>query len=118
MVIGLRPANYPVDAEKQFLYGYITKHFGGHSKGEIRLAFDMAILRKLDLEDDEIHCYENFTVEYFSRIMNAYRKWAVKTLPVIAPKPEMKKVPRHEIETEYCYAKLRAMDKAPCKLFL
>lgn len=39
----------------------------------IELAFDMAILGKLDTESN---CYENFTCQFFSNVMESYRRWA------------------------------------------
>lgn len=71
--VGLRAANMPKDEEKQVLIEHILTHYAGHTCEEIKLAFDMAIAGKLDVE---VNCYENFSCLYFSSIMNAYRKWA------------------------------------------
>ncbi len=72
--IGLRASNLPTEEEKIVLIDHIKKNYGGHTLAEIRLAFDMAILDKLDIDD--ISCYENFSCAYFSKIMNAYRRWS------------------------------------------
>lgn len=94
MKIGLRSQNWPTDIEKGLLIQHIVKDFGGHAVDEIKLAFDMAIAGKLDVE---VNCYENFSCLYFSSIMNAYRKWAAeekrhletKELPAAAPPPNL-----------------------------
>lgn len=86
VLVGLRAQNYPDDLEKQVLLNFIQEHYGGHTPGEIKLAFEMAILRKLDVDPV---CYENFSIAYFAGIMEAYRVWAreqVKQLPA----PELK----------------------------
>lgn len=75
--IGLRAENWPSDAEKAVLLAHIMQHYGTLTHAEILLAFDMAIEGKLTVE---ANCYENFSCMYFSRIMNAYRKWAAETL--------------------------------------
>jgi hypothetical protein len=74
--VGMRANNLPGDLEKQVLIEHIISNYGNHTPPEIKLAFDMAISGKLDLEDKEVVAYENFSCLYFSKIMNAYRKWA------------------------------------------
>ena len=71
--IGLRSQNWPSDEEKLVLIEHIIKNYGNHTCEEIKLAFDMAIAGRLDVE---VNCYENFSCLYFSGIMNAYRSWA------------------------------------------
>lgn len=71
--IGLRSQNWPSDLEKSVLIDHIIKNYGGHTIEEIKLAFDMAITGRLDVE---VNCYENFSCLYFSNIMAAYREWA------------------------------------------
>lgn len=71
--LGLRAQNWPTDEEKHVLIHHIIKEYGGHTLDEIKLAFDMAISQKLEVE---VNCYENFSCLYFSNIMNAYRVWA------------------------------------------
>lgn len=73
MAIGIRAANMPDELEKAFLIGFIRQHYGGHTVAEIRLAFDMAITGRLNVDSD---CYQNFTAAFFSKIMNAYRRWS------------------------------------------
>jgi hypothetical protein len=81
VLVGLRAQNYPDDIEKQILLNFIADNYGGHTPAEIKLAFEMAITKKLDVESN---CYENFSVAYFVSIMEAYRSWAreqIKQLP-------------------------------------
>lgn len=76
ILVGLKAQNYPVDLEKQMLHAYIYKNYGGHTPEEIKLAWEMAIQNKLDLEPKEVICYENFSIAYFTRIMEAFRLWS------------------------------------------
>lgn len=78
LLVGLRANNIPNEEEKLVLINYIGKHYGGHSPEEIRLAFEMAINGELEINPSDVKCYENFSVLYFSSIMNAYRKWSAQ----------------------------------------
>lgn len=73
--IGLRSQNWPSEEEKGVLINHIIANYGGHTVEEIKLAFDMAITGKLNVE---VNCYENFSCLYFSNIMAAYREWAIE----------------------------------------
>lgn len=87
MKLGLRGQNLPSEIEKMLIIHHVFSNYGGHSLDEIRFAFDLAILRKLDVDPQ---CYENFSCDYISRIMAAYRKWAAqeaRELPT--PPPEL-----------------------------
>jgi len=77
--VGLRAQNFPTDGEKQVLLEHIISQYGNHTPEEIKLAFDMAIIGKLEIEEKNVTCYENFSCLYFSTIMNAYRRWARET---------------------------------------
>jgi hypothetical protein len=74
--VGLRAQNWPSEEEKIVLIDHIITNFGGHRINEIRLAFDMAISGRLDIDD--VSCYENFSCAYFSKIMVGYRKWSME----------------------------------------
>ena len=87
--VGLRANNLPNDHEKQVLIDHIITHYGNHTPNEVRLAFEMALTFKLDLPEKDIPCYENFTCAYVSKIMNAYRKWAIEAYPQIKKEPPM-----------------------------
>lgn len=76
MLIGLREKNLPNELETLFLHQYVRENYGGHSIEEIRNAFTMAVKNELDIDQDEVTSYENFSPRYFSNIVNAYRRWA------------------------------------------
>lgn len=77
--VGIRANNLPDEVEKGVLIEHIITNYGNHTPLEVKLAFDMAISGKLDLEEKEVTAYENFSCLYFSKIMNAYRVWARQT---------------------------------------
>ena len=72
----MRANNLPDDLEKQILINFIQSNYGGHTVSEIRLAFELALNGQLEIT--EVKCYENFSVLYFSSIMNAYRLWSAQ----------------------------------------
>lgn len=76
--LGIRAAALPTQEATKVLIKHVKSEYSGHTCQEIALAFDMAITGKLDLDAKEIPCYENFSCLYFSRIMNAYRRWAAQ----------------------------------------
>ncbi len=100
VLVGLRAQNFPNADEKAVLLDYIISNYGGHTPAEIKLAFSMAVQNKLDLAKGfDVHCYENFSVLYFSGIMNAYRKWAKEAIDFI-PKTDQPALPTSEITDE------------------
>jgi hypothetical protein len=89
--LGIRANNLPGQEETAVLFAHIIESYGGHRIEEIKLAFQMAIAGKLDIEANEVNAYENFSCLYFSKIMNAYRLWsgeAVKQIRVEPPPPQ------------------------------
>lgn len=83
----------PTQEEFDFLKIFILRNYPGHTVDEIRLAFDLAIAGKLDVD---AKCYENFSCEYFGRIMTAYRKWAsneAKNLATVTEEPQVEPKP-------------------------
>jgi len=76
LLVGLRERNFPNELETLFIHQYIRENYGGHSIAEIKMAFKMAVKGELDLERDEVKCYENFSVMYLSQVINSYRRWA------------------------------------------
>lgn len=72
----MRANNLPGPEEGAILYHHIVTYYGGHSVGELKLAFDMAISGQLDLDDKEVNPYESFDCRYVSKILNSYRVWA------------------------------------------
>lgn len=115
-LVGLRGENYPKGLDKDFLHTYIREYYGGHTLKEVRLAFTMAIQHKLSVDAT---AFEFFNVAYFSKVMDAYRVWAKEAIiqqPAILPRPGIKAVEKHVIETEYCYMRLKEIDKLPMKV--
>lgn len=82
--VGIREKNLPAKEEKQALIDHILCNYGNHTPAEIKFAFDLALAGKLDDRnakgepiDLDVVCYfDNFSCIYFSKIMNAYRRWA------------------------------------------
>lgn len=119
-LIGIRGQNLPVDEEKEFLHQYIRKFYGTHTGAEVRMAFDMAIQNRLEVDP---RAFENFSVEYFAKIMNAFRKWSAAEVRIIEnkkgptpPTPEQ----RAQINREYAdylvtmaYKRRTMIDKLP-----
>lgn len=118
ILVGLRGHNYPTGIEKQLLHAHIFKYYGGHTPEEIRLAFEMAITHRLELKPDEVVCFENFSIAYFSRIMDAYRKWArieVKQIPSKEAERVLTPAEKLALNLDYAYYVLTIINKLPCK---
>ncbi len=96
--IGLRGQNFPNELEKSVLFAHIIEHFGGNRLEEIKLAFDMAMSGKLDVDDWK--CYENFSCAYFTMIMGSYQRWSSQAIAHLKPKevPEQKIFTDQELE--------------------
>lgn len=111
MLVGLKGDNLPSDLETDFIMAFAQRHYGNHTPAEVRLAFDLAITRQLPLQERDISCYQSFSVEYFARIMGAYRSWAAERmlrLPVQIPEPvPPTKEQLLDINIGYCHAKLQ-----------
>jgi hypothetical protein len=89
LMVGLRGANMPTDEEKFVLLAFIKSNYGNQTPEEIAIAFEMAVAGKLNTD---CKCYENFSCEYFGRIMNAYIEYArQETKLVKRPQLEEKK---------------------------
>jgi hypothetical protein len=73
VLVGLRGSNMPTDEEKFVLLNFIRDNFGNQTPEEIRLAFEYAIAGKFEID---AKCYENFSCEYFGRIVKAYIDFA------------------------------------------
>lgn len=91
ILVGIRANNLPSPEETQILTGFIFKKFAQFTLQEIQIAFEKAVAGELSIDD--VSCYENFTPEYFGRIMSAYKKWASQTfnenqMYVIKPQTE------------------------------
>ena len=117
VLVGLRGNNMPIDEEKFVLLNFIRTNYGNQTPEEIKIAFEMAISGKFNIDSK---CYENFSCEYFGRIMNAYIEYArQETKNVKRPEIEqIKPVPTDaELKAQAIYnvnsyiAKIKASDK-------
>jgi hypothetical protein len=93
-MVGVRAHHIPVGGDKLLLHSKILKHYGNHSAAEIELAFEMAITGQLSCTGDDVKIFDQFTFEYFARIMNAYRSWAaayIRQEQTKEPPPEPRK---------------------------
>lgn len=118
ILIGLRAQNYPDEIEKQILLNFITENYGGHTPAEIKLAFEMAITKKLDVE---VNCYENFSVAYFVSIMECYRAWAreqIKLLPAPIKTRQLAEKEKVDINLIWALKCLNEVNKLPFKIKL
>lgn len=116
MVVGLRAENIPSGRDKDFLHTYILKNFAGHTPAEIRLAFDMAVQGRLDVDPECYH--DNFTIAYFARIMKAYRQWAREEVKQLPPPPEQESTPEWKLHDAcvWCHDRQKMIDKPPTRI--
>lgn len=108
VLVGLRSNNMPSDEEKFVLLNFIRTNFGNLTPEEIRLAFELAMAGKFSID---AKCYENFSCEYFGRIMKSYIEYSrqetksVKKEPeIISPPPTDQQIRAMAIETINFYA--------------
>lgn len=95
--VGIREKNLPAKEEKQALIDHILCNYGNHTPAEIKVAFDLALAGRLDDRnakgepiDLDVVCYfDNFSCIYFSKIMNAYRRWARDNYTQLKKEPLM-----------------------------
>lgn len=117
VLVGLRAQNYPNEIEKQILLNFVIEHYGGHTETEIKLAFEMAITRKLDVDPT---CYENFSVAYFAQIMEAYRSWARDQYKQLPAPPDLKKeltaAEKLQLDFDFAHYMISLINKLPCKV--
>lgn len=86
VLVGLRPQHMPSPEIDNYNIGFIRRNFSARPLSEIEIAFELAITGKLDIDDAK--CYDQFTMEYFCRIMNAYRVYFNQNPPKIENKPQ------------------------------
>lgn len=117
LLVGLRAQNYPAGIEKQLLHAYIFKNYGGHTPAELKLAFEMALQNKLSLRPEDVTCYENFSIAYFSRIMEAYREWSKEQVKQLAVNKELPKVytdeEKRQLDFDYASYLMKQIDLLP-----
>jgi hypothetical protein len=91
VLVGLRGNNMPSEEEKFVLLNFIRSNFGNQTPEEIKLAFEWAVSGKLNID---AKCYENFSCEYFGRIMKAYIDYArQETITVAQVEEVVKEIP-------------------------
>lgn len=88
VLVGLRGNNMPTEEEKFVLLNFIRSNFGNQTPEEIKLAFELATSGKLGID---AKCYENFSCEYFGRIMKAYIDYARQETITVAKQIEAPK---------------------------
>ena len=76
LVTGIREQNLPSSIEAEVLVDFIQEHFYNYTLDEVKLAFKLCVAGKLDLSEKDRKHYENFSCEYFGRVMDAYKSWA------------------------------------------
>lgn len=86
VLVGLRMQHYPDKLNNQFLINFIKKEYFFKTLDELEFAFELAIKQELELDDYKV--YDNFSIEYLVRIMNAYRIWLINKNKSIQKKIE------------------------------
>jgi hypothetical protein len=117
LLVGLRANNMPNDEEKFVLINFIKTNFANVTIAQIKLAFDMAVAGKLQVD---AKCYENFSCEFFGRIMASYLIFSAEETRIIAqrkvedeplPKPSDEELKAQAIASANMYAEQLANDK-------
>jgi len=110
ILVGLRSNNMPSDEEKFVLINFIRSNFGNLTPEEIKLAFEYAVAGKFNID---AKCYENFSCEYFGRIIKAYNEFAFEETRILRgkskeidslPMPTNDILKQQAIETANMYA--------------
>jgi hypothetical protein len=104
LLVGLRANNMPNEEESFVLLNFIKTNFANVTIAQIKLAFDMAVSGKLGVD---AKCYENFSCEFFGRIMAKYLEFSAQETRIISqrvvedeplPKPSDKVLKLQAIE--------------------
>jgi hypothetical protein len=88
LLIGLRKVQYPTPEEDVFNSNFIKKNYGHKTTNEIIEAFELAVTGKLDVD---VKHYDQFTLPYFCKIMDAYRIFNNERI-LATPPPKLKLV--------------------------
>jgi len=117
LLVGLRANNMPTEEESFVLINFIKLNFGNVTLAEIKLAFDMAVAGKLSID---AKCYENFSCEFFGRIMARYLEFSAQETRIISqrvvedeplPKPSQEELKLQAVVNANEYANSLANDK-------
>lgn len=90
-IIGLRVQHYPSELQDQLIFRYIREKYGHKFKAELFHAFELGLFGKLDIDD--INPYDQFSVAYLVKVMEAYRKYCNSLIINHTQKEEMKELP-------------------------
>ena len=88
LLIGLRKTQFPAREEDVFNVTFIKKNYGHKTINEIIEAFELAVTGKLDVD---VKHYDQFTLPYFCRIMDAYRIFNNERI-LATPPPKLKEI--------------------------
>lgn len=110
LLVGLRANNMPTEEERFVLINFIQTNFANVTIAEIKLAFDMAVAGKLGID---AKCYENFSCEFFGRIMARFLEYSAEETRIISqrvvedeplPKPSDAELKAQAISSANLYA--------------
>lgn len=76
VLIGLRGHHLPSDFEGQIIVNYLRENYAHKGISELSFAFKLAVQNKLDI--DTPNAFDQFSILYLEKIMNAYRLWLKK----------------------------------------
>lgn len=95
----------PIDAEIASMLVILRDKNGGLTIKELKLAFEMAVDRKLEFDPNT---YQNFSVLYLSDLLIAYKAWSTQTYDTLRPggDPESEKE-----KPDYSYYSHRIMSE-------
>ena len=91
-LVGVTPANLPDRNAMALLLDSVVHLYGHLTDEEVKNAFTMLIAGKIDLGKDGQH-YQNFSAKYFSDVVQAYLKYAVRIIQQIPEVVEEKIIP-------------------------
>lgn len=107
--VGIRKESAPMPSEKQAIVSYLRRYYGFYTCEEFKLAFELAAVGLLPIDEKEISAYQNFTNSYVSKIMRAYTAYVSgltdfeerrhKEVPKALPPPQYN--PKHMLDMYY-----------------
>ena len=80
VLTNLKPENYPNDLEKNVIFNFLSKNYGKYPVEELRVAFELAVERKLTpymAKGDNVNHFQSFSMMWFSGIMAAYHEFKI-----------------------------------------
>lgn len=92
----------PDAEEKAILIDFVRRNFGSYTLEQVKEAFEMAIMGKLDCNDAK--CFENFSCEFVGRILSSYERF-LKAAGIL----------KTGFELERTYQEPKALIEAPKK---